>query len=298
MTARFSASRRTLLAAAVLTPGVSLFALPSFAASGDTSTAIAGLKRLEAGSDGRIGLVLQDAQGAPLLQHRAGERFPLCSTFKMMLTACVLQKSAGDAALLGRHVDYDKHVLMHHSPVTEKHLSRGMSVRELCAAAMEYSDGTAANLLLDAVGGPKAVTAYARGQGDPDFNLVNYEGHLAFGEAGDDTDTTTPQAMAQSLHRLILADALPAQERGQLLAWMRANKTGGKRIRAGVPVGWLVADKTGSGDYGATNDVAVLHPPGKPPVVLAIYFRQRRKDAPLRDDVVAAAARLAVAALT
>ena len=222
----------------------------------------------------------------------------MCSTFKMMLTACVLQRSAGDAALMARHIDFDKSVLMYNSPVTEQHVGRGMSVQELCIAAMEHSDNAAANLLLAQIGGPGAVTAYAHGLGDPDFYLVNEEGRLASGAPGEKNDTTTPQAMGRSLHRLVLGDGLPAPQRELLLGWMRANKTGNKRIRAAVSADWLVGDKTGGGDYGSTNDIAVLQRPGKSPVVLAIYFTQHRKEAPLRDEVVAAAARIALAELT
>jgi beta-lactamase class A len=295
MTTTFSPLRRKLLAAAAIAPGASLFALPASAA-GDTKAA-AGLRQLEAKHDGRIGLALLDAEGAPLLLHRADERFPMCSTFKMMLSACILQHSVADAALMTRHVDYDKGVLVPHSPIAEKHVGQGMSVRDLCAATMDYSDNAAANLLLDQIGGPAGLTAYARGLGDQAFYLVNGEGRLAPGAPGDKRDTTTPQAMAQSLRRLVLGDGLPAPQRQQLLDWMRANTTGDKRIRAAVPPTWLVADKTGGGEYGSTNDIAVLHRPDAAPLVLAIYFTQHRRNAPLRDEVVAAAARLVLAGI-
>ncbi len=295
MTTTFSSSRRKLLAGIALGPAASLLALPSFAAPDDKLAAIAQLKQLEAKNKGRIGLVLLDADGTPLLQYRAGERFPMCSTFKTILTACILQHSASDATLLARHIDIDKHALVQNSPILEKHVGQDMTVQELCAATMDHSDNAAANLLLDQIGGPSALTNYARSLGDPDFYLVNGEGHLASGAPGEKSDTTTPQAMAHSLHRLALGDGLPAPQRAQLLAWMRANKTGDKRIRAAVPADWTVADKTGGGDYGSTNDIAVLQRPGKTPLILAIYFTQQRKNAPLRDDVVAAATRVALA---
>lgn len=296
MSTEFSPSRRNLLAGVALAPA--LFALPAFAASSDKNATLAQLKQLEMKNKGRIGLVLLNDKGTTLLQYRAAERFPMCSTFKMMLTACILQHSTSEPALLSRHINFDKSALVPHSPVAEKHLGQGMSVQEMCAATMDYSDNASANLLLEQIGGPPALRAYARGLGDPDFNLVNGEGHLASGAPGEKNDTTTPLAMAHSLHRLALGDGLPAPQRDQLLAWMRANTTGDKRIRAAVPANWTVADKTGGGDYGSTNDIALLQRPGKSPLVLAIYFTQQRKNAPLRDDVVAAAARVALAALT
>ena len=297
MTDRFSAPRRKLLAAAALAPGALMLASRAFAAPAAPALE-AGLKELEATTGGRLGLALLDGQGAPLLQYRAEERFPLCSTFKMMLTACILQKSAGDAALMAHRIAVNRHVLVSHSPVVEKHVGQTISVEELCAAAMTHSDNAAANLLLDIAGGPAGLTAYARSLGDRDFFLARNEPAMATAIPGDKRDTTTPQSMAQSLYRLVLADALPARQREQLLNWMRANLTGDKRIRAGVPPGWLVADKTGGGDYGTTNDIAVLHRPDKAPLVLAIYFTQKRKNTALRDDVVAAAARVAVAGIT
>lgn len=296
MTTDFSPTRRKLLAGLALAPAASLLALPSFAAQ-DDAQAVDQLKQLEAKNKGRIGLVLLDAEGTTLLQYRAAERFPMCSTFKTLLTACILQHSASDASLLARHIDIDKHALVQNSPIVQKHVGQGMSVQELCAATMDYSDNAAANLLLGQIGGPQALTAYARGLGDPDFYLVNGEGHLASGAPGEKADTTTPQAMAHSLYKLALRDGLPAPQRDQLLAWMRANTTGYKRIRAATPADWTVADKTGGGDYGTTNNIAVLQRPGKTPLILAIYFTQQRKNAPLRDDVVAAAARVALAGL-
>lgn len=79
---------------------------------------------------------------------------------------------------------------------------------------------------------------------------------------------------------------------------MRGNTTGAKRIRAAVPGDWRVGDKTGSGDYGTANDVAVLWPPGRPPIVLAIYSTRKEAGAKRRDDVIAAATRIVIEAFT
>ncbi|HEY8026822.1 MAG TPA: class A beta-lactamase [Burkholderiaceae bacterium] len=259
------------------------------------STAHAALAALEAGSDGRIGLALLDADGNAMLQYRAEERFPLCSTFKMMLAATILQRGADDARFLTQRIRIKRQAMVDHSPETEKHLGKQMRIDELCAAAMEYGDNAAANLLLEAIGGPMVVTAYARSIGDDDFMLVHNETNLGAGIPGDYRDTTSPGAMARSLQRLALANVLDAPQRDKLVGWMRNNKTGNKRIRAGVPVGWQVGDRTGSGDFGTTNDIAVLYRPNQPPLILAIYFTQKQQNAPLHDEVVAQAARIAIA---
>ncbi|MDN8127273.1 class A beta-lactamase, partial [Burkholderia multivorans] len=161
----------------------------------------------------------------------------------------------------------------------------------------QYSDNTAANELMKLIGGPAAVTAYARSIGDDTFRLDRWETELNTALPGDLRDTTTPAAMAASLRVLVLGDALPAAQRAQLIEWLRGNKVGDKRIRAGVPTGWRVGDKTGTGDYGTTNDAGVLWPPSRAPIVLAVYYTQTRADAKAKDDVIATATRIAIATL-
>jgi beta-lactamase class A len=168
--------------------------------------------------------------------------------------------------------------------ITSKHLADGMTVAELCEATLQYSDNPAANLLMKQIGGPAAVTAYARSIGDTEFRLERWETELNSAIPGDARDTTTPSAMARSLHKLVLGDALPAAQRKQLKDWMLGNTTGATRIRAGVPAAWPVADKTGAGDYGTVNDIAVIWPPGKAPIVLAVYLTQPGKDDKIRPE--------------
>jgi beta-lactamase class A len=288
-------SRRSFLLGAVAAPlaGASCAAL----SSSRLRATLASLAGLEADAGGRLGVMAFDTGSGRQLQHRADERFPACSTFKVLAAAAVLQRSAGDAALLQRRVRYQASELVAYSPVTEKQVERGMTVAELCAAALQYSDNTAGNLLMKLLGGPPAVTAFARSVGDTTFRLDRWETDLNTAIPGDPRDTCTPAAMARNLQRLLLQDALPQPQRQQLEAWMRGNTTGGARIRAGVPPGWTVADKTGAGDYGSVNDIGMAWPPERAPIVLAIYFTQERKDAPMRNEVVAAAARIAAEAL-
>ena len=252
------------------------------------------LAALQAELNGCIGLFALDTTNGRQLSHRASERFPLCSTFKTLAAAGVLAQSAQADGLLARRIRYTRGDLVAYSPVSEKHVDDGMTLAELCAAALQYSDNTAGNLLIRQLGGPSAVTAYARSIGDLDFRLDRLETELNSALPGDPRDTTTPQAMAFTLQRLLLGDALPPKQREQLKEWLRGNTTGGARIKAALPAGWSIADKTGSGDYGTANDVAVLWPPKRAPVVVAIYTTQRARDAGVRDDIVASTARLVV----
>jgi beta-lactamase class A len=231
------------------------------------------------------------------IQHRADERFAFCSTFKVLAASAVLRQSVTEPGLLQRRVRYARSDLVTYSPITEKHVNDGMTLGELCAAALQYSDNTAGNLLARQAGGLEAVTAFARTLGDQTFRMDRWETALNTAVPGDPRDTCTPGDMARSLQRLMLDNGLPQAQRSQLEAWMRDNTTGGQRIRAAAG-NWVVADKTGSGDYGTTNDLGVVWPGNRPPLVLAIYYTQDRQDATMRNEVVASAARIAIRTLT
>ncbi|TWI57429.1 beta-lactamase class A [Pseudomonas duriflava] len=255
------------------------------------------LARLEQELNGRLGVFAWDTGAGTVLRYRADERFPMNSTFKVMLAAAILAQNEKAHGLLEQHIRYTEHDLVTYSPITEKHLAQGMTIAELCAAAIQYSDNTAANLLMAHLGGPAAVTAFARSIDDEMFRLDRWETELNTAIPGDPRDTSTPEAMGYSLQRLALGDALSAASREQLQAWLRGNTTGNTRIRAGVPSDWQVGDKTGTGDYGTASDIAVLWPPGRAPMIIAIYTAQTEPTAKARNDVIASAARVVAEAL-
>jgi beta-lactamase class A len=286
-------TRRTLLLALATMP---LFAGHASAAPA-LDHALARLKALEADSGGRLGVAALDTGNGAALLHRADERFPFCSSFKMMLAAAILDRSRRDPTLLARRVPIHKTDLVSHSPITKDFLAEGMTVDALCDATIRYSDNAAANLLIKILGGPGGVTAFARSIGDTAFRLDRWETMLNSAIPGDARDTTTPAAMMNSLRKLALGEALAAPGRALLVDWLKRNTTGDTRIRAGVPAGWIVGDKTGTGAYGTTNDIGVLWPPGRASIVVALYFTQPDENAEARSDVLAAATRIVVAAL-
>ena len=289
--------RRTFLLAASALPLASACTAWSAKAQ-PAASAGAELAALERAVGGRLGVYALDTGNGARVQHRATERFPLCSTFKAMLAAAILERSTRESGLLERRVSYGRSDILPNSPITEKHLGQGMSVSALCAATLQYSDNAAANLLMKMLGGPSAVTAFARTIGDQAFRLDRWETELNSAIPGDPRDTTTPEAMAASLQRLVLGDGLGAAQRDQFAAWLLGNTTGATRIRAGVPADWKVGDKTGAGSYGTVNDAGVLWPPAGAPLVLAVYLTfPAQKDAEGRNDVIASAARIAVNAL-
>ncbi|AHG22404.1 beta-lactamase [Chania multitudinisentens RB-25] len=290
----FSPQRRKLLLTAAAIPVINAFSpLLAYAADNKLQYAQQQLAALEKASGGRLGVVVIDTAGGETLQLNGEQRFPFCSTFKMMVAGAILHHSVSNPGFMQQPVRYSKSDLVAHSPVTEKHLNRGMSVAELCAATIQYSDNAAANLLMKQLGGPAAITAFARSIGDTAFRLDRWETELNSAIPGDERDTTTPAAMASSLQKLALGNALPEAQREQLVIWMKGNTTGDQRIRAGVPAGAIVADKTGGGSYGTTNDIGIVWQEKRAPLVIAIYFTQPQQDAKANNEVIASATRIA-----
>ncbi len=257
------------------------------------------IKRLESESGGRLGVcVLETATGARHV-HRGDERFPMCSTFKVLAAATTLARVDEGKEQLTRRITFPTSALVTYSPVTEKHAgSAGMTIAEICDAAITRSDNTAANLLLAGMGGPPGLTAFARTLGDQATRLDRDEPSLNQALPDDPRDTTTPNAMASNLQALILGTtALSAASREQLTAWMIANKTGDTRLRAGLAKDWRVGDKTGAGDRGTNNDVAVVWPPNSAPIVIAVYLTGATVSAAQQNATIASVAR-AVSAMT
>ncbi|WP_130947606.1 broad-spectrum class A beta-lactamase OKP-B-190 [Klebsiella quasipneumoniae] len=223
---------------------------------------------------GRVGYVEMDlASGRTLAAWRASERFPLMSTFKVLLCGAVLARvDAGDEQL-DRLIHYRQQDLVDYSPVSEKHLADGMTVGELCAAAITMSDNSAGNLLLKIVGGPAGLTAFLRQIGDNVTRLDRWETELNEALPGDVRDTTTPASMATTLRKLLTTPSLSARSQQQLLQWMVDDQVAGPLIRAVLPAGWFIADKTGAGERGSRGIVALLGPDGKAERIVVIYLR-------------------------
>jgi beta-lactamase class A len=245
--------------------------LAASAASGENDAA-APIAGIETRLGGRIGVAALGTGNDKHLDYRAEERFPMCSTFKFLAAAAVLKRVDEKKDKLERFVPYNAKDILEYAPVTKEHLKEGgMTLGALCEAAIEQSDNTAGNLLLNAIGGPAGLTNFVRALGDPVTRLDRIEPELNSAIPGDERDTTTPAAITSDMQRLLLGDALSEASRRKLDDWLQRNETGGSMIRAGVPKTWSVGDKTGRGANGATNDIAIMRPPGGAPILLAIY---------------------------
>ena len=245
------------------------------------------ISRIEAKVEGRLGVAVLDTGTGRSFGYRENERFPMCSTFKLMAAAAILKRVEQKQETLERGVHFTKSDLVTYSPVTEKHIESGMTVAELCEAAITLSDNTAGNLMLAMLGGPSGVTAFARALGDPLTRLDRTEPTLNEAVPGDVRDTTTPAAMAENLQKLIFGHALAKASSAQLQAWLLANKTGDARLRARLPSGWRVGDKTGSGERGSTNDIGILWPPDSAPIIVAAYLTETAAPADKRNAALA-----------
>lgn len=252
------------------------------------------LAALEASSGGRLGVTAINTANNTRIEYRGNERFPFCSTFKVLAVASILKQSMANKDLLQQRVTYGKDDLVTYSPVTEKHIHDGMTVTELTEATLVYGDNSAANFLMKKLGGPEAVTVFARSIGDATFKQDRWEPDLNTAIPGDLRDTTTPAAMADSLRKIALGNVLAPAQRDRLLKGMTNSVTGNARIRAGVSQGWIVGDRSGSSQYGTTNDIAVIWPLNCQPIVLVIYLVQSKQDAPHREDILASATRLVI----
>ncbi|MEU2561358.1 class A beta-lactamase [Streptomyces longispororuber] len=246
-------------------------------------------KKLEREYDATLGVYALDTGTGREVAYRDNRRFAYNSTFKALAAGAVLRKYT--LAGMGKVVKYSKEDLVDNSPVTEKHVDTGMTLRELCDAAVRYSDNTAANLLFEALGGPKGLDAALEKLGDRVTRVERIEPYLSRWVPGEKRDTSTPRALAKDLRAYVLGDVLAEPEREQLATWLRTNTTGDKVIRAGVPKNWVVGDKTGTGSYyGARNDIAVVWRPNAAPLVMAILSHRADKDATPDDTLIARAA--------
>jgi beta-lactamase class A len=277
-------TRRSVVAGAALWP-----LSPAFA--GDNPEGL--IAQIETHAGGRLGVAALDTQTGRRIGWRARERFAMCSTFKLLLVAAVLRRVDTGQETLARWITYEKRDLLEYAPVARANLAKGgMTVGAMSEATIELSDNTCANLLLSSLGGPSGVTGFARSLGDALTRLDRTEPTLNTAIPGDTRDTTTPDAMLDDLGRLMFGRALSGDSRASLRSWLIACKTADHRTRAGVPSGWMSGNKTGTGQNGSTNDVAILWPPGRKPILLAVYFTESKGALAEREAVLADVARI------
>ncbi|HEV7326523.1 MAG TPA: class A beta-lactamase [Bosea sp. (in: a-proteobacteria)] len=232
---------------------------------------------VEARLQSRLGVRISDLESGRAWSYRADERFPMCSTFKGLAAAAVLARVDQGRERLDRRMVFDAREVVTYSPVTKERVGEpGMTIADICAAAVATSDNTAGNLMLRMIAGPEGLTGFLRGVGDEVTRLDRWETDLNEGKPGDPRDTTSPAAMNATMEKLALGSVLSAASRKQLVDWLIGNKVGDTKVRAGVPKDWTVGDKTGGGGFGTNNDTGIIWPPGRKPIVFTILTTETK----------------------
>ncbi|MFC9414890.1 class A beta-lactamase [Bacillus mobilis] len=251
--------------------------------------------KLEKEYDAKLGIYALDTGTNQTVTYRSDERFAYASTHKALAVGALLQKKSIED--LDQKIKYTSKDLVNYNPITEKYVDTGMTLKELADASIRYSDNTAQNLILKQLGGPSEFKKSLREIGDSITNPERFEPELNEVQPGDTRDTSTPMALATSLQTYTLSDILPIEKRNFLIDLMKRNTTGDNLIRAGVPEEWEVADKTGSGSYGTRNDIAIIWPPNKKPIVLAVLSNHAKEDAKYEDKLIADATKIVLDSL-
>ncbi|MEM9448403.1 MAG: class A beta-lactamase [Cyanobacteria bacterium P01_E01_bin.6] len=236
---------------------------------------IATVQRIEASMNARVGIAVYDKETNQNWQYHANHRFPMNSTFKTIACAALLARVDSAQEQLEHIVIFDESELVTYSPITETRIGApGMSLDELCEATMTMSDNSAANFILEAIGGPEALTQFMRSIGDEISRLDRWEPDLNEVVPGDERDTTSPNAMARTLEQLVLNGTLSLDSRQKLENWLKGNEVGDDLFRSEVPCNWDIGDRTGAGGYGSRSIAAVMWPPQREPVIAAVYITE------------------------
>lgn len=246
--------------------------------------------QLERDYSAKLGVYAFDTETNKEVLYRADERFLYCSTSKALLAGIVLQKNSLEQ--LKQVVKYSQDDILSYAPVTKEHVEQGMTLEEICIAALRFSDNTAANLLFKHIGGPAGFKSALNRLGDNITEPVRLEPHLNEVIPGDKSDTSTPRQLAIDLQAYTTGNVLTEDKRKMLIEWMTGNATGKKMIRAGAPADWIVADKSGSGSYGTRNDIAIVIPPNRKPIIITILSTHAEKEAKYDDQLIAQAAKI------
>jgi beta-lactamase class A len=270
-------SRRSVLVGGLAVAGLAACAEKPVLADPTVPPIDERIDALQRRNNTKFGVYAVNLDTGSTVAHLDGESFAMCSTFKGYAAARVLQMVQQGELTLDRQIYVDpKQTALPNSPRTAPNSGGQMTLAELCAAAVQVSDNAAANLVLQTIGGPSAITDFARSIGDPRTRLDRWEIDLNSAIPGDPRDTSTPNALGNGYRTLLTGDVLAPPQRQQLEDWLRGNET--SSIRAGLPEGWSTADKTGNGDYGSTNDIGIAYGPQGQRLLLAIMTRSEAND--------------------
>lgn len=245
------------------------------------------IEKIEKKLGATIGVSVYERDTKNTWSYKGNEHFPLMSTFKTFACAALLSDVDAGKVKLGKPVEIKQDMLVTYSPVTEKYVGKEFTLRDACVAAMTMSDNTAANIVLDNIGGPKGLTRFMLRIGDNHTRLDRMEPTLNEAVPGDMRDTTTPDAITLSLNKILFEDVLTEHSKKQLKQWMMDNKVSDGLVRSVLPEGWKIADRSGAGGFGSRGITAVIWSETRPPVILSIYLSQTDASFDSRNQAIA-----------
>lgn len=239
-----------------------------------TQTIVDKIKVIERQIGAQIGVAIYDVKTQDLWNYNGDFRFPLMSTFKTLACAKLLSDVDKGYQSFETSVVIQKDSLVTWSPITKNHIGEMFSLKQACSAAMIMSDNTASNIVLDGINGPISLTKFLRSIGDNITRLDRIEPFLGEAVKGDLRDTTTPNAITESLHKLLFGRVLSKESKTQLKQWMIDNKVSDSLLRSVLPRDWSIADRSGAGGFGSRGITAVVWSAIRSPLIISIYLTQ------------------------
>ncbi|MFA6210828.1 MAG: class A beta-lactamase [Candidatus Obscuribacterales bacterium] len=258
---------------------------------------------------GEVGIAVVDSTRHKQFFLNQDQAFPMQSVCKFPLSIAVLRLAdQGKLSLQDKVTVRLSDVVPFHSPIKEeiKGDKSDFTIRALMTAAVCNSDNTACDVLIACAGGTSAVTNILKEAGVKGIRLDRPEGKLQPDSVQiakflvDPRDTATPEAMIEMLQNLYSGKLLSKSSTAVILQDLFNCKTGPARITAGLPAGWTVAHKTGTGrdvagQNTATNDVGVAVGPHGETIYIAIFTKGSRARIEEREAFMAKVTAKAVA---
>jgi beta-lactamase class A len=258
----------------------------SFILNANASTLEDKIKSLE-DQGWQVGVSILDDNGNKIESINGDKRFPLDSTVKALACANALAKVDDKSLKLDDSVLINENEIVINSPITERYVNKKITLKQACEATMTYSDNTAANIVISLVGGPQELTNFMRSINDNITRSDRYEPDLTINPENDLRDTTTPNAMSNSIRKLLTGNILSEKSKKQLTEWMMGNKVSDALLRAELPKGWFIADRSGASDYGIRGITSMVWSEKQSPLFISVYIRKINTSLEERSEKIA-----------
>jgi beta-lactamase class A len=255
------------------------------------------IERIAAQAHGRVGVACSLPGKTLECDLAAGAGYPMQSTYKLPISMVVLHQVEQGRLKLDQTVHIVPSQLAapdDYSPLRDEHPhgAADVSIRELIQRAVTYSDNVASDTLLRAIGGGAVATAYFHSLGIDGIQIVYPEQAQNRDERLQYRNSATPRAYVALLRRLADNSPLSPEHTRFLFDCMYASHTGDHRLKALLPPGTPVADKTGTSGQNrptmnATNDFGLITLPNGQKLAVAVLIADSAAPFAVREHVIA-----------